>query len=110
MITEKEVMSKLYELPGMFEHYIKNKQWTSAKACYDRALVICTFLEVEDAVKMEFFGNRAYVEEGEEVKDSLFQEKSVLKMLSEYCTAEEKEIRLIRIRMELNRRQKKSRL
>lgn len=109
MITEKEMIRRLYELPGMFLHYMKNKQWGSAKDCYNKALTVCTFMEVDDKVKIELFGNRAYIDDGEKVIDGLFREEDVLKMLSECSTAEEREIKLIRMRQEVNRRQKKNR-
>lgn len=104
MITEKEIMDKLYEMPAMFHHHVINKEWAAAKAYYNNAQVLCTVLKLDDRIKIELFGNRPYADDGEEITDGLFREDEVLKMLDECCTMEEREIKLMRMRMEVNRR------
>lgn len=86
MITEKEIMDKLYELPEHFKRCMKNKEYRQAKAYYDEAVLLCVFLKMPDKVRIELFGNRSYKEDWEEETDGLFREEDVQKAFKESFT------------------------
>ena len=93
MITEKEIMDKLYELPEHFNRCMKNKEYKEAKQYYEKARSLCVFLEVPDKVKIELFGNRPYKEDWEEDKEGLFREEEVLKAFKEVFTSLEEQVK-----------------
>ncbi len=77
MLPEKKILEKLYLLPEEFKVHMRNKDYVRAKHCYDTALTISVFCQLEDYQKMELFGNRPYTDD--EPVDGLFREKEVLK-------------------------------
>lgn len=83
MITEKEALNKLYEMPEHFDRHMRNKDYRAAKRVYDNAVVICIFLEVSTAVKRELFGDRPYIDNPDAATDGLFREEYVLKAYEE---------------------------
>lgn len=78
MITEKRAEEKLENLAKMFNLYIQDKRWQEAKAAYDSALNVATFLELQEARIIYYFGSR----EPEYIK-GLFQEEKVQKVYEE---------------------------
>lgn len=84
MLSEKEIMDKLYELPEHFNQYMKNKEYVQAKRCYDKAVTLTVFLDVRPEVKIDLFGNQPYKEDWEEEKDGLFRKADVLKASADY--------------------------
>ena len=106
MITESELMHKLYELPEHFNRHMKNREYAEAKHCYDKAVTLCVFLNVPEKIKMELFGNRAYIDpEYEDIKDGLFREEDVQKAYWECIKTEEE--RLMKVKLDILRRAKK---
>lgn len=93
MITEKEIMDKLYELPEHFNRCMKNKEYRQAKRYYDTAVTLCVFLKVSDTVKIELFGNKPFKEDWQEEKDGLFREEDVLKATQETFTSLESQVK-----------------
>lgn len=81
MIDSRVAERKLYELPDMFKAYMKNRQYSQAKACYDRAVTIAVFMELEEKKKTELFGKRG--ERGVILTEGLFPEKEVIKAYEE---------------------------
>lgn len=106
MISEKEIMHQLYELPEHFNRHMKNGEYAQAKYCYDKAVMLCTFLHVSEKVQMELFGNRPYIDSDyEDVKDGLFMEEEVQKAYWECIRTEEE--RLMKVKLDILRRAKK---
>lgn len=92
MITEKEIMDKLYELPEHFNRCMKNKEYRKAKQYYEEARNLCAFLKVTDKIQIELFGNRPYKEDWEEEHDGLFREEDVLRAYKEVFTSLEEQV------------------
>lgn len=75
-----ELMHTLYELPEHFNRHMKNREYRKAKRCRDNAIFLSTVMNVPDAVSMELFGNRPYIDpDYEEFKDGLFREEDSLR-------------------------------
>ena len=53
------------------------EEWAAAKMLYFRAQAVATFLQFTEAELAALFGNRAYKEDWEQVKDGLFPEQEV---------------------------------
>lgn len=79
MIREAEIRKKLYEQADMFEHYFRNKEYAAAKMAYFRAQTVAVFLEMSEDELSELFGNRAYKDDREDLRDGLFSEEKVEK-------------------------------
>lgn len=77
MLNEIQVRQKLYESAELFRHHYARKEWAKAKLAYFRAQTVALFVELSEQEMMELFGNRAYKEENEELKDGLFREEEV---------------------------------
>lgn len=79
MIREADVKKKLYELADLFQHYYMNKEYAAAKMTYFRAQTVAVFMELSEDELAELFGNRAYKDDREELRDGLFKESQVEK-------------------------------
>lgn len=79
MLNERQVRNKLYESAERFIQLCRNKNWAAAKFTYLRAQAVAVFMELPEADMIELFGNRAYKEDREELKDGLFPESMVEK-------------------------------
>ena len=77
MLTEQEVKDKLYDYADQFRIRCQRKEWWAAKMLYFRAQTVATFLQFTDAELAALFGNRAYKEDWEQLKDGLFPEREV---------------------------------
>lgn len=77
MLTEREIMDRLHEYAEQFNLSYQNKEWARAKFLYFRAQTVATFLELSEKDLTELFGNRAYKEDWEPIKQGLFQEDKV---------------------------------
>lgn len=91
MLTEKEVIERLLELPEHFNRCMKNKEYAKAKDIYDKAVYLCIFFSVPEEMKIKLFGNRPYAEDWEEIKDGLFREEDVLMAYKESFTSMERQ-------------------
>ena len=79
MLNEREVVKKLQELAYRFRGHVKNRQWEQEKHCYDVARNVAAAVEISEKDKLELFGERG--ERGEILKQGLFPEDEVLKVL-----------------------------
>lgn len=79
MLNERQVKNKLYEFAERFTQLCRNKEWAAAKFTYFRAQTVAVFLELPEEDMIELFGNRAYKNDREELKDGLFPEAMVEK-------------------------------
>lgn len=77
MLTEKEIMDKLYEYAEQFALSCQNKKWARAKMIYFCAQTVATFLELPEDRLAELFGNRPYKEDWEPLEPGLFPEEKV---------------------------------
>ena len=77
MLNEIQMRQKLREQAERFRHHYARKEWAKAKMAYFRAQTIAVFMELPDEEMIELFGNRAYKEDHEELKDGLFREEQV---------------------------------
>lgn len=77
MLNEQEVRDKLHDYADQFQLRCRRKEWAAAKMLYFRAQTVATFLEFPEAELAKLFGNRAYREDWEPLKDGLFPERDV---------------------------------
>lgn len=81
MLEGKMIMDKLYMLADEFKVHMKNKKYYQAKSCYDTAVKVAVFLELEEGTKQELFGERG--ERGVILKKGMFPEEQVVKAYGE---------------------------
>lgn len=81
MLEGKEILDKLCLLAGEFSVHMRNREYYRAKHCYDTAVTVAVFLEMEEETKMELFGERG--ERGAVVRKGLFPEDQVIKAYGE---------------------------
>lgn len=72
MLEGKALMDKLHEQPDIFKVHMRNKEYSKAKYCYDTVRNVLFFMEADEDLKREFFGERG--ERGEILKEGLFNE------------------------------------
>ncbi len=77
MLNEQEVKDKLYDYADQFRMRYQRKEWAAAKMLYFRAQTVATFLKFPESELSKLFGNRAYREDWELLKDGLFPEQEV---------------------------------
>lgn len=58
MLEGKELLDELYLYAERFEEFMKNKQYSQAKGCYDSVRTTLIVLKADEAMKREFFGER----------------------------------------------------
>lgn len=83
MLEGRAIDKKMQELSDKFHQYVKNKQWSSAKYCYDVARNVAVFLEFDEDKMHEIFGERA--EHGVIISEGMFPETMVVKTIAK-CT------------------------
>lgn len=81
LLSGKALLDKLYDQPELFRHYIQNKMWSEAKYCYDKTSCVLLFLEADEKMLKEFFGERG--ERGVILHEGLFPESLVQKAYEE---------------------------
>jgi len=77
MVDGKTLMDKLYILPKQFKLHMLRKEYARAKYCYDTAVSVAVFLELDTTQMQELFGERG--ERGVTIRNGLFPEESVQK-------------------------------
>lgn len=77
MLDNNALMDKLYTLPKKFVYCMERKDYSGAKHCYDTACTVAVFLNLDESIMTELFGERG--ERGAIIKQGLFQEEKVLK-------------------------------
>ncbi len=81
MLDGKEIIEKLYLLASEFNVHMQNKEYVRAKSCYDTAVNVAVFCEVESKYMDELFGIRG--ERGVIIKPGLFPEEKVIRAYGE---------------------------
>ncbi len=77
MLDSVALLEKLYELPQMFNVSMTNKDYPSAKRCYDTARTVALFMNLDEKQMRELFGERG--ERGVIIQAGLFPEEKVQK-------------------------------
>lgn len=77
MLTEKDLKDKLILYAETFQEHMKNKEYVCAKRCYDTAVTVSVFTQLDDEFNKELFGERG--ERGVILYQGLFREDQVLK-------------------------------
>lgn len=77
MLDNNQIIPKLHDLSELFKTHIKNKQFPEAKYCYDEAVTVAVFMELDEEEKIMLFGERG--ERGVLIAEGLFPEKEVQK-------------------------------
>lgn len=75
MLKDEQLLDKLYKLPKAFKLYMEQKDYPRAKHCYDTAVTVATFMEIDEERRRELFGERG--ERGVIIQQGLFWEESV---------------------------------
>lgn len=75
MLDSKGIMEKLYMLPGLFKAYMDRRDYAGAKHCYDTAVTVAVFMDLDEKSMTELFGGRG--ERGQITRQGLFPEESV---------------------------------
>ena len=77
LLSEKEILDKLYDQPELFKHFMGNKKYSEAKYCYDQTVCVLLFLGADEEMLDEFFGVRG--ERGAVLRAGLFPQELVQK-------------------------------
>lgn len=81
MLSEKEILNKLYAQPEIFNEHISKKEYAQASYCVECARVVALFIELSEEQLVELFGSR---QNPENVIEGLFSEEKVL-CAEEWC-------------------------
>ena len=73
MLTQKAIKEKLFDLPNEFNRNYEQGRFAQAKACYDTALTVAVFTELEESDQIKLFGGRPFDRED----TGLFNERLV---------------------------------
>ena len=88
MLSENEILKKLYEQPKIFYEHMAKKEYAQASYCAQTARAIAVFIELNEEQLIELFGTRQY----DEPIEGLFREESVMKA-DEWCIFHNKTLR-----------------
>ena len=91
MLEGQAIYRKIQGLSDEFHQHARNKQWSFAKRCYDKAVTVAVFLEFEEEKMHEIFGERA--EHGVIVSEGMFPERILHKVIHEYTIMEQQKRR-----------------
>lgn len=85
MIDEQQTVDKLKETAEDFMEAVEDKDYMRAKALYNKALNVATFMQIPKEAMEELFGQSAGIADDEEAPDGLFQRAAVSKVDLECC-------------------------
>lgn len=85
MIDEQQTVDKLKETAEDFMAAVEDKDYMRAKALYNKALNVATFMQIPKEAMEELFGQSAGIADDEEAPDGLFQRAAVSKVDLECC-------------------------
>ncbi len=85
MLTCPQIEGKLLELSDKFRWHMGRKEYAQAKDCYDTALTVSLFVQLEPEKRLKLFGSR----QEDKPVEGLFREADVLKATEE-CFRERK--------------------
>ncbi len=83
MLSQKEIVDKVYSLVISFDVHFLNKNWGSAKWCYDTAVTVAVFCDMPQSDREKLFGNRSYKDDADPFVDGLFMEEKVDRVYKE---------------------------
>lgn len=78
MLTEKEIIGKLYEAAEQFRMHMEARRYPQAKHCYETAVNVAVFVGLDEAESQKLFGIRG--EKGVIIQDGKFGIERVLRM------------------------------
>ncbi len=81
MLTgREEIIRQLCFLSDEFRVHMRNRQWHRAKAAYDTARTVSSFLQLDTEDRIRLFGSRSYADDHDDgpQTEGLFPEQSVL--------------------------------
>ena len=81
MLSEKEILNKLYDQPAIFNEHIEKKEYAQASHCVECARIVALFIELSEEQLVELFGSR---QDLENVVEGLFSEEKV-QCAMEWC-------------------------
>ena len=81
MLSEKEILEKIYNQPAIFNEHISKKEYAQASYCVECARVVALFVELSEEQLVELFGSR---QDLENVVEGLFSEEKV-QCAMEWC-------------------------
>lgn len=85
MMDEKQTLDKLKETAEDFMAAVNNRNYMRAKALYNKALIVATFMQISGEDMAELFGQNAGIADDEEAPDGLFQRAAVNRVDLECC-------------------------
>lgn len=92
MKTEEQIEKRLFDMAGEFRAACYGKKWIIARRLYDKAITLCTELDMPEDVKKKLFGTRPYEADPADAKDGAFEEDLVIRMLEQCIRNEEERI------------------
>lgn len=76
MLSDQELLEKLYKQPGIFWEHMREKRYAQALYCVETARSMALFMELSEKQLNELFGSR---QDPDNVIEGLFPEHMVLK-------------------------------
>ena len=81
MLSTEEIESRLRGLADTFTHAVRKQDWYPAKFCYDTAVHVACFVDVDKELRIELFG--IHGEQDEDTVEGMFRDEYVLKAYEE---------------------------
>lgn len=78
MLTEREIVKKLYETAEQFRSHMKAHRYQQAKHCYETAVNVSVFVELDEKESQRLFGVQE--ERGVIIQDGKFGIEEVIRM------------------------------
>ena len=80
MLTGTQFKVKVKKSADQFLKAADLKEWNRARSIYNRTLIACVYMELDEPEMIEIFGNRPYKDKEEDEKEGLFPEIIVEKV------------------------------
>lgn len=81
MLTEQEIVKKLYDQAAMFDHHYRRREYLQAALCADQAAQVALFVRLDGDRMAELFGSR----QSDEPVEGLIREDKRIKA-GDWCT------------------------
>ena len=85
MMDEQQTVDKLKETAEDFMEAVESKNYMRAKALYNKALTVATFMQIPKEAMAELFGQSAGIADDDEAQDGLFRREAVSRVDLECC-------------------------
>lgn len=92
MLSAAEIERDIFDLAEQFRGHMRRKEYAQAKYCYERALTVSLFVQLEPEKCLELFGSR----QQDPPVEGLFKERDVEKVRYECCVRRKKEEAAVR--------------